>query len=114
MKSIFNQIFRHIVFLLLKRAQNNCLQITLINSNKLFYFGKRNQNPVAKISIHDESLFRDLLLNPGIGLAEGYMHFKWDTDNLFEVLDFFANNPSISINNFKFIICNSTSFESTK
>jgi len=75
MKSIFNQISRHIVFLLLKRAQNNCLQITLINSNKLFYFGKRNQNPVAKISIHDESLFRDLLLNPGIGLAEGYMHF---------------------------------------
>ncbi len=106
MNSIFNQISRHIVFLLLKRARNNCLQITLINSNKLFYFGMRNHNPVAKISIYDESFFKDILFNPGIGLAEGYMHFKWDTDNLFQVLDFFANNPSISINNYGIVIFN--------
>jgi len=40
-----------------------------------FYFGNKNQGPDAKLRIHDESLFRDLLFNPGIGLAEGYMHF---------------------------------------
>ena len=40
-----------------------------------FYFGNKNQGPDANLHIHDESLFRDLLFNPGIGLAEGYMHF---------------------------------------
>ena len=106
MKFIFNQISRYIVFLLLKRAQNNYLQVTLVHSNKIFYFGHKNQNPVAKLSVYDESLFKDLLLNPGIGLAEGYMHFKWDTDNLFQVLDFFANNPSIAINNYGIVFFN--------
>ena len=63
MKFIFNQISRYIVFLLLKRAQNNYLQVTLVHSNKIFYFGHKNQNPVAKLSVYDESLFKDLLLN---------------------------------------------------
>lgn len=48
--------------------------------------------PVARIDIHDHSVWRDLLTGGGIGAAEAYVAGDWSTPDLTDLLRFFTRN----------------------
>ena len=97
-KSIFNDISQKIIFYLLNKITVGYLCIHIQKTSEEFFFGNENSILKSKITVFDNSFFVELLLNQGMGFAESYMNGKWDTDNLFNILDVFAKNPHISIN----------------
>ena len=56
------------------------------------HFGKLDCPPEARVTVHDESFFKDLLLGNDIGLGESYVAGKWDTDNLTQFIEWLLVN----------------------
>ena len=83
---------------LFARAEEGSLMLTLPDEST-HHFGKLDCPPEARVTVHDESFFKDLLLGNDIGLGESYVAGKWDTDNLTQFIEWLLVNKDHRISN---------------
>lgn len=63
------------------KAEKGSLLLTMVDGST-HHFGIIDSPPEVKVTIKDESFFKDLLLEDDIGLGESYESGKWETNNL--------------------------------
>lgn len=67
----------------------------------IFNFATATVNIVpGEFDVHDPSLYIDVFKSGSLGLGEGYMTNKWDTNNLQAVLEKFMTNQRLSLISF--------------
>lgn len=76
---------------LLAKAKKGSLLLTLPD-NSTHHFGNLDCPPEAKVTVHDESFFKDLVLGNDIGLGESYVDGKWDADDLTRFIEWLLLN----------------------
>ena len=86
LSKISNSIMEIFLDKLLKGINVGYLQVNFPSGKSLFY-GNKNQNPKANVTIHNFRMIRKLLIEGDVGFAESYIEGAWDTTELFQVLE---------------------------
>ncbi len=73
------------------KAEKGSLMLTMLDGST-HHFGKIDSPPEVRVTIKDDSFFKDMLLEDDIGLGESYESGKWDTDNLTGFLQWLLMN----------------------
>lgn len=80
-----------LIFKVFSRYQNGCLRLRL-PSGEEHLFGDPTKYKVAEIQVNDYDFFWYLASNDSIGLGEAYQKGFWDSGNLTQAIQFFAEN----------------------
>ena len=91
---ITHKIGMPMTFKVFSRYRNGCLRLRLPNGDE-HVFGDSTTCKMANIQVNDYDFFWYLASNDSIGFGEAYQAGFWDSDNLTQAIQFFAENLAV-------------------
>ncbi|SDK12160.1 SAM-dependent methyltransferase [Microbulbifer yueqingensis] len=91
----FTQLARRLVLGKLKSLERGHLVVE--DGDEVFEFGQpeRDADVCARICVHDDSTYTQVLFNGTIGSGEAYMQGAWSSPNLVDVIRLMVNNMAM-------------------
>ena len=91
---ITHKIGMPLIFKVFSRYQSSCLRLRLPSGDE-HLFGDPVKYKAAEIQVNDYDFFWYLVSNDSIGLGEAYQDGFWDSGNLTQAIQFFAENLAV-------------------